>query len=233
MNNILKDIKYIKSSLNSERKHILIQQGDWVNANHGGRVTINTNTNSTKINYLNEIEDIPQGTANGERVGDSIRITNLSYKMKFILDDYNNRAQNCRVKVYLCALKDANSDLITGTSAITNFLEPDEDNNYSLNSYFKEENYKKFTVLGKHNLYFNQQSFSGDTQTTADHRRLTHYIDNNISLSNRRMMLKYNTDGTLSTNKLFFIVLTDNKLYDNDDDALRYGFTMKTTYVDN
>ena len=47
------------------------------------------------------------------------------------------------------------------------------------------------------------------------------------------MMMRYNDDGTLATNKLFFIVLTDNQLYSNDTDPLKYGFTMKVSYVDN
>lgn len=219
---LAKQIKFIKSSLNSERKHLQIFVGAVGGAAHARQVVTKS---APVVLKLTSLAGLSQGTANGQRIGDNIKLTSISYKGTMMLDNLNNKSQTTTAIWYLVQMKDADNTLTIGE-----MFETDQNGDSGVNSYFVEEHYGKYNILAKHT--FNLRQYLPSTSGSAPANRVSEYFDNHIIFNeDQRVMLKY--DGSnLETNELYLVCVTDS-LLDSDGDKLQFDCNIKINYVDN
>ena len=219
---LVKDINFIKSSLNSERKHLQVMFGGAGGAAFTRKVVTK---GSPIVQEITPLSSLAQGVTGSTRIGDNIKLTSISYKGSMMLDNLNNKSQTTRAIFYLIQMKDADNAL-----TIQELFETDQNGDRSVNSYWVEEHYGKYNVLAKHE--FNLRQYLPSTSGSAPANRVTQYFDNHIIFDeSRRVMLKY--DGsTLETNSLYVVCITDSIL-DSDNDKLQFDLNMKINFVDN
>lgn len=221
---LIKDVQYIKSALNSERKHIIVQFGTVGSAFLSRQVVDKDNP---VVKELLPLSNMVNGTLNGQRIGDNLKITSISYKGSVMLDNLNLKSQTTRTVLYLVMMKDSDNHL-----SIDEMFEKDQNGDYGPCSYWNEEHYDKYSVLAKHEI--NQRQNISESGGSAPSFRITNYFDNHIIFDeNRRIMCKFDSStGQLETNTLYFVAVTDS-LLDSDTDKLQFDLNMKINYVDN
>lgn len=219
---LAKQIKFIKSSLNSERKHLSIMFGTASSALVGRQVVTRS---APVVQKLTSLSSLAQGTSGSTRIGDNIKITSISYKGSMMLDNLNNKSQTTYAVWYLIQMKDADNTLTIGE-----IFETDQNDQIGPNSYYKESTYSQYNILAKHD--FKMRQYLPSTSSSSAANRVTEYFDNHIIFDeDRRVMLKW--DGsTLETNELYVVCVTDS-LLDSDTDKLQFDLSMKINYVDN
>lgn len=92
----------------------------------GGNVALGS-VGGTSPNYLNLCPDIAQGTAQNQRVGNSVRVTGALIRGHFCVLPYNATTNPlgapALIKVWICRYKKSNTALLTGTDASTGFFD--------------------------------------------------------------------------------------------------------------
>jgi hypothetical protein len=190
-NKVVRDLAYIKSSLNTERKFVQTE----------------INTTPTNVSPSLIALDVPdtQGTLMNQRVGAKVRFTHMSGKFIINKKNFGDNQNSVTIKMYLIWLKNGEDASNFDVSRIMN---PDVENNFSVSSYWNKNAYGSWYAVHK---YF---------RTIRDVGNLSNFVNPDINTDANNDLLGSRISGELKVyhqfNKKCNIVQTYPNPYNDD-----------------
>lgn len=213
---IAKDIMYIKNSLNVERKHLDLTWGTFLPVGYTSNLTMIPSVSTPVITPL----DLPvRGTAYNQRVGNQLKLTNISYKAVITKLNSTTALASTTVQLFVVFVKDG------GPFRIEELLEVDAEGNRTLASYYNQQNFKKFYIPG---MLKYQRTFSDAYERPSTGNESKFYVSR-FNKMNQRIMFEDSTE-TVATYKPFLVAMTDNT---GAGDEIQINCQMRLSYVDN
>tara|TARA_A100001015_G_C14942822_1_gene693322 strand:+ start:409 stop:1266 length:858 start_codon:yes stop_codon:yes gene_type:complete len=167
-NKIQSDVLKLKKMLNTEHKMVATNFGT-------ADSNVNPSIRFRPANFIEATQSTPtikqigypvKGTANYERVGNSIKAVSLSVKVntRFLFPsigssaDDSQRLLNPYVDIYLMLRKSSSTQAGTAVPEITELFYPDSNGGYNSQCFRRKETLNQFTVLDKKRLTAKMQS---------------------------------------------------------------------------
>lgn len=227
---LAKDVKYIKNSLNTERKEFTIQIKDSMSANQPDVNTASFNfgiARPTKTNPVIYRLALPErGVAYNQRVGNQIKITHMTCKLQ--LERVNKQAYQASIqyKCFIVFAKSGDEDLLN----IQDLFDTDANGNYTPMCFSNNNKYKNFyrpRLLSKQGKIIEQIPQNAGGQS---HYR---YLNMQQKL-NVRTVWRDSHDTDVNQMRPYIVFMSDdNSANDTDTDRLDVTGQIKISYVDN
>jgi len=249
LNKVVRDISYLKNSLNVEHKQACSVWGS-KDSTDEPCIIFSPLYGDTEP-YLNPTNDSPtiekiavpgQGTQNMNRIGNSIKLTNISARFRVSCYLKNFHGGGDRLATPTATLLIGFSKL-NNLPTISDIFLKDAAGEYTRSSYRNPDTYKNYMIIYSKKVYLNPTGISQIPNSTSGSNQI---IERFINM-NKKMNLKLqfvtgmtgSTEGasnhtTLENLTPFFILMTNSR--GTDDDAyseVQAVGEIKLSYVDN
>ncbi len=225
---IVKDVRFLKSQLNAEHKHIDTTFGS------NGTYTAQAPVHDTPIIIPLSLPD--HGTKNFNRIGNQIVITHITCKYRYKFGNLSDYVDKSTMRARIVFAKDASS-----VPVITNLLKADPNGNYTPASFTNEQEYKKYIWLKsldckKSHTNNRRYAYNGETiNPQVMPRGLAYYYP--YKKWNGRIKTEFTT-GTdtnqCTVNKPYLVLTCDvPTTAGNPYDNIEFSGTVRLTYIDN
>lgn len=221
VNKIVKDIAYIKRSLNVEHKQVLTRFGPY-QSTYGPQSPVQI------APITNTFLALPgQGLSNSERVGNNIVVTHISAKFEVLLSSNVAGLNKQPYKVFLIFVKaGVNYDLAGTSIPIDDLFDKDFNGSYTQSSYRNKDCYPNFIELKGCSTTANPKFTVGDGTNSNMLQRFTW----NTSC---RIPIRFetgNSGAVAQTNKPLLVMMSD---VDGSTQKTTISGDIKLTYIDN
>lgn len=219
---IIRDISYIKRSLNTEHKTT-----SEITYGFNTAAQPLTPTSSSPIVQALAFPGTIGTSGKDDRIGKRCKITNLHLRWRLNYRTAVNPAISDPNKPVFFKIYVVWEKFPTGTSNIGQILDlwkPDPNNSKSYISQFNKLEYKNFLIT-----YKNQGKMSiPAANNNLNHLQDVRYMEHNIKLNIHQ---EFDDDNILQRNRPFLVILTDNK--DTSGEHIEFSLIHKMSYVDN
>lgn len=231
---VIRDVQYIKSSLNTERKHMDIKLTETkpANNNDGIQNLINGPMVATRQAPVIYKLALPvRGTAYNQRIGNQLKLTHISMRLQVERANKQGYQSTCAYKVFLFFKKDGDvEDPSTLTPPITDLIEPDANGTYTPMCYANGQTFKEFY---RPKLLCKVGGFKDNVTTEAAGNVQYHYarLDQKVNIP---VKFLNGSDIDCSAYRPFICLLSDdNSNATADTDHLEVTGTIRLSWVDN
>jgi hypothetical protein len=230
---VIQDVKYIKSALNTERKHIEITMNSNLPA---GAIDTDPLGNLTGMYGAARptrthpcIYPLPlpiRGLAYNQRVGNQVKFTYLSARIQVEHSNLENLQNTCTWKCFIVWKKDGETNLVTN-----DLLKPDANGAYTPMCYTNHEKFKQFyrpKYLTKTGRFTDQYAASGQTPQQSYHYPR---MAQKLSVQSK---FELGSDSVCTQMRPYIVFMSDdNQVHPNDNDHIDFTGTIRLSYVDN
>lgn len=246
---VVRDISYLKNSLNVEHKQCCSVFGS-KNATDEPCIIYSPLYGTTEP-YLNPTNDTPiieklavpiQGTQNMNRIGNSIKLTNLSARFRVAGYLNNFHGGGDRLATPTATILIGFTKYTDTFPSIGDLFLKDAAGEYTRSSYRNPDTYKNYMIVCSKKVYLNPTGISQIPNTTSGSNQI---IERYINF-NKKMDLKLqfvtgsagtsgNTNHTTLENfKPFMVIMTNSRGTDDDSySEVQVVGEIKFSYVDN
>lgn len=192
--NIVKDVNFLKSIINAEKKQFVVTQSS---AQTLGQVSANVSGH-----YIADITpQIAQGTGEGERIGNSLKLHSAYLKYQFYTQGSQVSSQNIYIEVYqtvgqiYSSMSTALTDIYVPSKL---FTASDSISVYDKNALRQQDTFQNFRLIARKTIFIKGDSVSNQNQ----------FKDVGIPLKfTKHSHIKYEDSSAVPTNGQFIIVM--------------------------
>lgn len=226
---VIKDVAYIKSALNTERKHLdtlitsNVSQSNVVN-------TLHPRAAPTRSNPIIYPLGVPQrGTGYNERIGNQIKLTNISIRYIINKSNTTNQVHATSLRCFIFFAKNAED-----VPLASELLEVDAEGDFTPASYWNSQNYRNFffpkglkyqkTIRDYHGSSTAGTIDTGDGQVKL-YPKTSQTMGTKVTFENG--------SDNVTQMKPYIMFLTDNIDTTNTSDPIHISAQIRLSYVDN
>lgn len=228
---VVRDVQYIKSALNTERKHLEIQLNsnlphDTVQSDPYGNPIGFGPARPTRTHMTIYPLPLPiRGTAYNQRVGNQIKLTHASVRLQVEKANTDTLQSTTTWKCFIIFQKDGGTTLLP-----TDIMQPDANGAYTPMCFTNAEKFKSFyrpKFLSKTGR-FKDPDTSNPTGNMAYHYpRMSQKLSTQIKF-------ELNDDYNVTQMRPFIVFMSDdNQVHPSDNDHIQFSGTIRLSYVDN
>lgn len=228
---VMRDVMYIKNSLNTERKHLELDIKDSLGAGQvqrdplGHAIAYGPARPNRNAAVIYELTLPSRGTAYNQRVGNQIKITHISARLQVERTNAQNYQATCTWKAFIFFVKDGDNAYPTATDIV----ELDCNGKYTPMCYANNQTYKQFIrpkMLTKAGLIKDPANTSSAGNTTFHYPKMNQALNIPVKFEN-------NDDYACTQNRPFIMFLSDDNSVHTDTDHLDFTGKIRISYVDN
>jgi len=223
---IIKDVAYIKSALNTERKHLDTLITNTVTGSLPDRTKHPTAVPHASNTVIYPLAIPVKGTGYNNRIGNQIKVTNIS--VRYIITHLNtsNMVTNTSLKCLIFFAKNADD-----IPHATELFEVDANGNVSPASYWNSQEYKNFYFPKglKYKITSKNIATAPGSPGTSNSQLLRYYPKTSVPLQTR---ITYANDTNTATMMQPYIMFISDAV-NSTTDVIKVDAQVRLTYVDN
>lgn len=229
---VIRDVQYIKSALNTERKHLEIQINEnlpisAIGTDPNGNLTgMFGPARPTRQHVVLYPLPLPvRGTAYNERVGNQVKFTYCSVRLQVEKRNQANYQSSLCWKAFIIWKKDGDTNMLPN-----DILVPDANGNYTPMCYTNHEKFKQFyrpKYLSKSGKFIDETGGNQNGFTCFQYPRMSQ----KLSIQTK---FELGSDDVCTQMRPYICFMSDdNQVHPTDTDHIDFTGTIRLSYVDN